>query len=127
VAADILLPRYYDPSTDDMLKAMSGSCACVTVGALAEAGRIELEAGDEVGKLAYGSGTIPFVRTSDLGNWELKHDPKQLVSDAVYDAYARKQSARAEDILVVRDGTYLVGTSSIVHETGGCPDRRGFS
>ena len=114
VLSDILLPRYYDPSTDALLAEMSPTCNLVAIGALAETGRIELETGDEVGKLAYGSGTVPFVRTSDLGNWELKHDPKQRVSDAVYDEYAVKQSTTANDILVVRDGTYLVGTCSLV-------------
>jgi hypothetical protein len=116
ILADVLVPRYYDPTTDADIRALGRSCELVTIGDLARAGRLDLETGDEVGKLAYGSGTIPFVRTSDLGNWELKHDPKQLVSDAVYDEYAARQSARANDILVVRDGTYLVGTSSMVAE-----------
>lgn len=113
---DILLPRYYDPETDAELRALEKTCQLVTIGELEREGRIHLETGDEVGKLAYGSGVIPFVRTSDLGNWELKHDPKQLVSDAIFDQYAAKQSAQAGDILVVRDGTYLVGTSSIVND-----------
>lgn len=116
VRSDILVPRYYDPETDFELDRLRKSCELVTIRELVDAGRVALETGDEVGKLAYGSGTIPFVRTSDLGNWELKHDPKQLVSDAIYDIYAQKQSVRAGDILVVRDGTYLVGSSSIVSE-----------
>jgi hypothetical protein len=54
---------------------------------------------------------------SDLGNWELKRDPKQLVSQATYDDYAKKQSVQANDILLVRDGTYLVGTTAMVAES----------
>ena len=81
---------------------------------LAQAGVISLETGDEVGKLAYGSGDVPFVRTSDLGTWELKLDPKQRVSRALYDSLADKQSAQPEDLLVVRDGTYLVASAAMV-------------
>ena len=93
-----------------------GGCQLVTVKELVEDGTMSLETGDEVGKLAYGSGDIPFVRTSDLATWELKLDPKQRVSRAVFDSLAAKQSARSEDLLVVRDGTYLVGTAAMVSE-----------
>lgn len=116
IRGDVLVPRYYDPATDTELKKLGRTCELVTIRQLVEAGRLELETGNEVGKLAYGSGSVPFVRTSDLGNWELKQDPKQLVSEAVYDAFAQRQSARSRDILIVRDGTYLVGSSAIVTE-----------
>jgi type I restriction enzyme M protein len=55
---------------------------------------------------------MPFIRTSDISNWELKADPKQSVSEIIYEA--NKQDVRSEDIFLVRDGTYLVGTSAIV-------------
>jgi type I restriction enzyme M protein len=62
--------------------------------------------------MAYGTGRIPFVRTSDITNWELKGDPKQNVSEEIYATY--RQDVMAGDIFVVRDGTYLVGTSCIL-------------
>ena len=114
VKGDILLPRYYDPATARALEALAPTSELVTVGELVAAGVLSLTTGHEVGKLAYGTGTIPFVRTSDLGNWELKRDPKQLVSQAIYDSFSTKQSVKARDILLVRDGTYLVGNSAIV-------------
>ena len=114
VQKGVLIPRYYDPDTDTAVEELKSSCDLRSIGELARDGIIELETGDEVGKLAYGGGSIPFVRTSDLGNWELKHDPKQLVSTAIYEQYARKQSVEMDDILIVRDGTYLVGTSAMV-------------
>ena len=117
IRRDILIPRYYDPVTAAALEAMGKTCDLLSIGELVDAGTIELETGDEVGKIAYGTGTIPFVRTSDLGNWELKRDPKQLVSQAIYDTYAVKQSVRASDILLVRDGTYLVGNCAMVTES----------
>jgi hypothetical protein len=117
VKRDILMPRYYDPVTIEALKTLEKNCELISVGQLADDGILELTTGHEVGKIAYGTGTIPFVRTSDMGNWELKRDPKQLVSRAVYDAYASKQSVQPEDILLVRDGTYLVGNTAMVTES----------
>ena len=70
--------------------------------------------GDEIGKAAYGTGTIPFIRTSDFSNWEIKHDPKQGVSEHIYNQYSSSQDVRCQDILLVRDGTYLVGTSCMI-------------
>ena len=64
--------------------------------------------------MAYGTGHIPFIRTSDISNWELKGDPKQSVSEEIYEE--NKQAVQSEDIFVVRDGTYLVGTSCILTE-----------
>lgn len=111
---DVLLPRYYDPAVEARLAEFELHNDLVTVGELVKDGVLELQTGDEVGKLAYGTGVVPFVRTSDLGNWELKQDPKQRVSEAVYERYAKKQGVRAYDILLVRDGTYLVGSSGMV-------------
>jgi len=116
VRNDVLIPRYYDPSIDYELGRFRARCDLKSVQELIDEGMLELSTGDEVGKLAYGSGDISFIRTSDFGNWELKYDPKQRIAKDVYDAYASKQSARAGDILLVRDGTYLIGTSVMVTE-----------
>jgi hypothetical protein len=113
---DVLIPRYYDPRAGELLAGMADRCTLVSIGELADSGAIELQTGDEVGKLAYGGGDIAFVRTSDFGNWELVHDPKQRVSKEVFDEYGARQSALPGDILLVRDGTYLVGTTTIVQE-----------
>jgi len=72
--------------------------------------------GIEVGKMAYGTGPVPFIRTSDISNWELKADPKQSISEDLYELTKDKLDVRAGDIFVVRDGTYLVGTSCILTE-----------
>ena len=59
-------------------------------------------------------GTIPFIRTSDLSNWELKTDPKHGVRKEIFDKYHKKCDVRKDDILIVRDGTYLIGTTAFV-------------
>jgi type I restriction enzyme M protein len=56
------------------------------------------------------------VRTSDISNWEIKRDPKHCVSDEDFGLLARKQDVRAGDILMVRDGTYLIGTCAFITE-----------
>jgi hypothetical protein len=115
VKGDVLVPRYYDPTTENELRQMSKRADLVSIGELVESGVLELQTGEEVGKLAYGEGSIAFVRTSDFGNWELKHDPKQRISRDVYEEYSKGQSTQADDVLLVRDGTYLVGSTTIVH------------
>lgn len=114
---NILLPKYYDPAIKDELVGLSKNCDIISIGELAENGVLDLGTGSEPGKLAYGTGDIPFIRTSDFANWELKHDPKQSVSQEIYDHYQREQNLQDGDILLVRDGTYLVGNSTIVTES----------
>jgi hypothetical protein len=76
--------------------------------------------GIEVGKMAHGTGPIPFIRTSDLSNWELKADPKHGVGEELYkalkDQHPDRFDVQAGDILLVKDGTYLVGTSAVLSD-----------
>lgn len=116
VESDILVPHYYDPTIKAELSTFDVLCELRTIESLVRSGILELQTGVEVGKLAYGEGDIPFIRTSDFGNWELKHDPKHRVSVEVYDQYSESASAQDGDVLLVRDGTYLVGTSVLVVE-----------
>lgn len=113
----IYLPKYYDPDVSNELLHLSNTCDCISIGDLIKRNIIALNTGDEIGKMAYGTGDIPFLRTSDFSNWEIKHDPKQGVSEEIYQTYAPKQDLKAGDILLVRDGTYLIGTSCIVTES----------
>lgn len=114
---DVLMPRYYDPETDELAPAYGELCRLVDVGSLVAEGVLALDTGDEVGKISYGTGSIPFIRTSDLGSYELKQDPKQGVSRDVWAGLQEDQDLQAGDILLVRDGTYLVGTSVMVLES----------
>lgn len=110
----ILAPRYYNPEPAQELAKLSDTHDLVKIGNLTEEGIISVSTGNELGKLAYGTGDIPFVRTSDLSNWEIKADPKHLVAETYYEEYGPKQDVRAGDILMVRDGTYLIGTCAMV-------------
>ena len=107
----VLLPKYYDPTITELADKYRATCDLVTVGDLAREKLIDLTTGDEIGRMSYGTGDIPFVRTSDLASWELKRESKQGVSEAVCNLWQDRQGVEAGDILLIRDGTYLVGSS----------------
>lgn len=114
IEENILSPRYYNPDVNNSLYAIKSTHDIIKFNDLVEKGIIEIKTGNEVGKMAYGSGNIPFVRTSDISNWEIKLDPKHGVSNEVFDQYSTKQNVQENDILMVKDGTYLIGTCAIV-------------
>lgn len=113
---DVYLPKYYNPELEKAIAALGSTHDLVRFSDLILDGTINLSTGHEVGKLAYGTGTIPFIRTSDIANWEIKLDPKHGLSTEIYDAHREKQDVQSGDILMVRDGTYLVGTCAMVSE-----------
>jgi hypothetical protein len=112
----ILVPKYYEPSIREELAALESHCDVRSFAELRDSDAVRYHTGDEIGKMAYGTGNIPFLRTSDFSNWEVSHDPKQGVSRGIYDEYAEPEDVREHDILLVRDGTYLVGSSCIITE-----------
>lgn len=116
VQSNVLCPRYYDPQVNDDLTSLENTHTLLTFGQLVKDGILKVSTGDELGKLSYGSGDIPFIRTSDLSNWELKADPKHGVDRKIFESFKKKQDVQVNDILMVKDGTYLIGTCAIVTE-----------
>jgi type I restriction enzyme M protein len=114
ITNNIFIAKYYDPQIEESLKSISKTHELITLNDLVKNKVLSWDTGIEIGKMAYGTGSIPFIRTSDISNWELKGDPKQNISEEIYEE--NKQDVQAEDIFVVRDGTYLVGTSCILTE-----------
>ena len=110
----ILAPRYYNPTPTIALNMLKSTHDLICIGDLVKDGVIEIKTGNEVGKLAYGTGNIPFIRTSDISNWEIKLDPKHGMSEDIYNKYAKKQDVQEGDIFMVKDGTYLIGTCAFV-------------
>ncbi|PYJ59796.1 MAG: DNA methyltransferase [Verrucomicrobia bacterium] len=113
---NIFIPKYYDPEIKKHLSKLAKTHQLVALGEFVDQGVLQADTGIEVGKMAYGTGPVPFIRTSDISNWELKADPKQNVSAELYEQFKEVQDVQAEDIFVVRDGTYLVGVSCILTE-----------
>ncbi len=116
IVADVYLPKYYNPEIEKKVNALRETHDILTLDDLIADGVLTISTGDEVGKLAYGTGPIPFIRTSDIANWEIKLDPKHAVSVEIYEKLKDRQDVQAGDILMVRDGTYLVGTCAIISE-----------
>lgn len=116
IRSSIFIPRYYDPLIDEALHSLTRTHDLASISDLIKKGVLAFDTGIEVGKMAYGTGPVPFIRTSDISNWELKSDPKQNVSEELYDEFKDKLDVQAEDLFIVRDGTYLVGTSCILTE-----------
>lgn len=111
---NVYLPKYYNPEIPKKLQKLRKTHNLLNFGDLMEKGVISVSFGHEVGKLSYGTGNIPFIRTSDIANWEIKLDPKHGLSETIYEDYKYKQDIQENDILMVRDGTYLVGTCALV-------------
>jgi type I restriction enzyme M protein len=112
----IFVPKYYDPGIEAELEALKRTHDLIKLGDLQKGGSISVDTGVEIGKMAYGTGNIPFIRTSDLSNWEIKADFKHGVSEEIHNEIKHKVDVKRGDILLVRDGTYLIGTSAIVTE-----------
>jgi type I restriction enzyme M protein len=112
----IFVPKYYDPEIEAELEALKSTHTLVRLGDLQKSKSISVDTGVEIGKMAYGTGTIPFIRTSDLSNWEIKADFKHGVSSEIYEEMKGKVDVKNGDILLVRDGTYLIGTSAVITE-----------
>ncbi len=109
-----LIPRFYNPSIKKNLKELEESYDFVTIGELIDNQVISMMNGQGVQKKYYGTGDIPYIRTSDISNWEVKIDPSKGVSDEIYGKF--KQDLKVNDILFVKDGGRLIGTTCILSE-----------
>ena len=88
----------------------------ISVGEMIENGYLRIHSGHEVGSEAYGTGNIPFIRTSDLINFEVSSDPTNSVSEAIYEQYSKQQNLKEGDILFIADGRYRIGKTAILNK-----------
>ncbi len=74
-----------------------------------------LPRGDEIGSNLYGLGDIPFIRTSEISNWEINIDSNKRTSEEIYLKYKDSQNIEFGDILVVKDGgPNLIGKTGFI-------------
>lgn len=114
---NIFVPKYYNPELDEYIRVLAKTHEMVLIGDLVEDKVLSLATGVEPGKMAYGTGHIPFIRSSDLSGWEIRADYKHGVSKDIYREFSGGADVQAGDTLMVRDGTYLIGTSAVVTES----------
>ncbi len=113
---NIFIPDHYDHHVKIKLEETrkTNLYNMITVSDLLKNKTLEIKRGNEIGSQFYGTGDIPFVRTSDIVNWEIKADPIKAVAQEVYENYKDKQDIKENDILFVNDGTFLIGRSAMV-------------
>ncbi len=71
--------------------------------------------GDEIGSRVYGLGSIPFIRTSEINNWEINLNSHKKTSEEVYNQFKNKQNIEIGDILLVKDGgPNLIGKTAYI-------------
>lgn len=112
----ILAPRSFTCTLGVSVKDKTDSYYFPTIGELIDTGVIQVATGDEVGKLEYGTGNIPFIRTSDISNWRISTDSKHKISKETFLSLRKKQDVQIGDILMVKDGGYLIGTCAMITE-----------
>jgi type I restriction enzyme M protein len=112
-----LVPRYCQESNIKKIH-LNGSItefeAVYSFAELIKHKYITVKKGNEVGSEAYGTGDIPFIRTSDIANLEITNDPTKSISDDYYEKYRKLQDIKEFDILMVADGRYRIGKTAIL-------------
>lgn len=114
LAPGVYVPRYYNPKILQSLEALerAGSHTLVTIGDLVQEGTLSLTRGTEIGSHNYGTGNIPFIRTSDISNWEINHDSSYSVSEEVYEEF--RQELRPGDVFFIGDGRLRIGRAALL-------------
>lgn len=115
---EYLVPRYYvGQRLTGEEEALTNGATWVSLGELRDRGVLTVRKGHEVGSDVYGTGDVPFVRTSDVNNLEISVDPTKCVSETIYQEYAPQQRLEAGDVLMVVDGRYRIGTTALLTES----------
>ena len=111
---DVLVPRYYLGRRN--LPNESADFIYISVGELLE--QEIIDAWDGHGSppaIEKGQGEVPYIRVSDIVNWELYRNPTTGVREEVWEEFtANKLPPEQEDIIFVRRGSYRIGTVAMV-------------
>ena len=116
IKENIYIPESYKPEIKEKLNLIKKSekYTLTKFSELVKNRTLQIKRGNEIGSQYYGTGKIPFVRTTDIVNWEIKMDTVKAVADEIYEKYKRQQDVQENDILFVNDGTFLIGRCSMV-------------
>jgi len=116
---DYMVPRYYAEEKPVTVQEAELTCQAktATLGELVATNVLAISKGHEVGSDAYGTGEVPFVRTSDISNFEISTDPTKSVAQEIYEQFAAQQVLKPGDVLIVVDGRYRIGSTAMLTET----------
>lgn len=103
------IPRYFSPNRFSKIPA---GCSWICLGDLVKNGCIQVFDGHGSPTSSQkGNGDIPYIRVSDIVNWELYRNPTSGIDKSTYKQFSKKRvSVQAEDIIFVRRGSYRIGT-----------------
>lgn len=114
INADVLIPRYYRGLLTEPV--MLDGCRGVRLGDLERRGVISVWDGHGSPKSeTKGAGDVPYIRVSDVVNWELYRNPVSGIPESVYAEMIKgKCEPEVEDIIFVRRGSYRIGAVAMV-------------
>lgn len=100
---DLWTPKYHFPLYNQMEKYLNNSFSNISLGEIAS-----LNDGDEVGSEEYNEyldtsiNDIPFIRTSDIYNFQIDLNPDYFINQEIY--FELKQDVKSGDIIFSKDG-----------------------
>jgi len=108
---DIYVPRYYWPKAGEEIEHAPGVTP-VPIQRLLDELIIRAWPGHGSPPSEYkGTGSIPYIRVSDIVNWELYRNPTTGVPRHIYEKVKGKGvNLKPRDIVFVRRGSYRIGT-----------------
>jgi type I restriction enzyme S subunit len=115
--SDILLPKFYYPKYLNTLKLLRKKFETLKIGDVAD-----IKRGDEVGSKNYRKyvdkrdSDVPFIRTSDLVNYEIDNYPDYYIDKEIYREL--NQDLKEGDLLVSNDGK--IGLLAILTKEDKC-------
>ncbi len=114
---DLWTPKFSYPYYNEILRFLGRNFELISLGQL-----VDIEKGDEVGSDIYieyhnkGTSDIPFIRTSDIINYEVDQYPDYFVEESIF--LDLNQDLKENDILLTKDGkiglTALIGKNDKV-------------
>ena len=109
VLPDILVPRFYRGQIEP--PEIPDGCYGVRLGDLIENDTIEAWDGYGSPESQVKGGSIPYIRVSDIVNWELYRNPVTGIPEDVYGRVLGGGKEPEEgDVIFVRRGSYRIGT-----------------
>lgn len=114
---DMMTPAFYFPLYTTTIREIEGNNNCVLLGNVAD-----FRNGDEVGSINYKGylerkeTDIPFIRTSDLVNYDFDNYPDYYIEKTIYNDI--NQDIKAKEILFTKDGK--IGISAMTTESDKC-------
>lgn len=114
---EVFTPKFYYPKYLETVKLMKSKFNTIPLGEIAK-----IDRGDEVGSKNYKTflnkedGDVPFIRTSDIVNYEIDNYPDYYISEGIYKEL--NQDLRPQDILFTKDGK--IGLAAMIVKSDKC-------